>query len=302
MSDTAVPATESGAGSVNPPILVGADGSEISYQAVAWAATEAAARGCPLHIVVSYALTIGMGPVPELSEADQRAVREQATQVLADAERMARLTVPGDTLPITTELIFELIAPALIDRSSHARLVVVGSRGLGAVRRAILGSVSIALARHAHCPVVVVHGDPEAAADGKPIVVGVDRTANSVPAIELAFEEAALRKADLIAVHSWSDSSGFDLPVMGWEAIRATEDKLLGAALSEYRKRYPEVVVRQVVASDTPARALLELAEDAQLVVVGSHGRGGFAGMVLGSVSTTMLHSAHCPVLVVRSS
>ncbi|MFE3055902.1 universal stress protein [Nocardia sp. NPDC059239] len=296
MTDNAVPATDPG----NPPIVVGADGSEISYQAVAWAAVEAAARGCPLHIVVSHAVTIGMGPRPELTRAEMRTLQEQGDQVLEDAERMARLTLPGNTVPITTELIFDLIAPALIDRSTHARMVVVGNRGLGAVRRAVLGSVSIALARHAHCPVVVVHGNPETAAEGKPIVVGVDGTANSRPALALAFEEASLRKAGLIAVHAWSDTTGFDLPVMGWESIRQSEDKLLGAALAEYESRYPEVVVERVVACDTPTRALLEQAEDAQLIVVGSHGRGGFAGMVLGSVSTALLHLAHCPVLVVR--
>lgn len=296
MTETTGPAMDSG----NRAIVAGADGSEISYQAVAWAAAEAERRHCPLHIITSYAVMAGRTPSPALTTQEMSTLREQGQQILADAERMARISAPGDSMPITTELLFDPIAPVLIERSRRAGMVVVGNRGLGAIRRAVLGSVSTALARHAHCPVAVVHGDPETAAQGKPIVVGVDGTPNSVPALGQAFEEASLRKAELIAVHAWSDTSGYDLSVMGWEAIRRSEDKLLGAALAGYTERWPDVVVRRAVLCDTPVRAVLDTASDAQLIVVGSHGRGGFQGMVLGSVSTALLHSAQCPVLVVR--
>ncbi|MVU78298.1 universal stress protein [Nocardia sp. ET3-3] len=302
MADNADPTTgfDPAHGSENG-IVVGADGSEIAYQAVAWAAAEADRRGWPLHIVTSYASPVGRGDTP-LTAEDMAEVRSQGQQVLADAVRMARHTVPGDNLRVSTELIFDMITTALIDRSRQARLIVVGNRGLGALRRAVLGSVSTALARHAHCPVAIVHGvsETEAAAMAKPVVVGVDGSPNSVPAIEMAFEEASLRKVDLIAVHAWSDASGFDLPVMGWDAIHRNEDVLLESALADYTERFPDVVVRRVVALDTPVRALLEQADTAQLVVVGSHGRGGFSGVVLGSVSTALLHMAQCPVLVVR--
>ncbi|MGV9665273.1 universal stress protein [Nocardia niigatensis] len=282
-------------------VVVGTDGSEISYQAVAWAAVEADLRGCPLRIVTSYANPIVPG-APELDPDDRRDLRQQAQQVLSDAVHIAMHAVPGASLHITTELIFDLIAGALIDRSRRAQLLVVGNRGLGAVRRAVLGSVSTALARHAHCPVAVVHGisETDPASASKPVVVGVDGSPNSLPAVELAFQEASQRKVDLIAVHAWSDTSGFDLPVLGWDSIRSTQDVLLEAALAGYVARYPEVTVRRIVACDTPVRSVLEQAENAQLVVVGSHGRGGFEGMVLGSVSTALLHLAPCPVLVVR--
>ncbi|WP_433567491.1 universal stress protein [Nocardia sp. CA-151230] len=302
MEENAVPAT-----SFDHPdhddlgIVVGTDGSEISYQAVAWAAVEADMRGCPLHIVASYANPIVAGAT-EQNPHDRSDLRQRGQQVLADAARIAAHAVPGASLHIRTELIFEMIIGALIERSRRARLLVVGNRGLGAVGRAVLGSVSTVLARQAHCPVAVVHGvsETDPASASKPVVVGVDGSANSVPAIDLAFGEASRRKADLIAVRAWSDTGGFDLPVMGWDAIRRTQDVLLEAALAGYAERCPEVTVHRVVSSDTPVRALLEQAENAQLVVVGSHGRGGFAGMGLGSVSTALLHLAQCPVLVVR--
>ncbi|MTE14329.1 universal stress protein [Nocardia aurantiaca] len=282
-------------------IVVGVDGSEISYQAVAWAAVEADTRGCALHIVTSYANPIVPGAT-ELDPEDMRDLRLQGQQVLADAASLAAHAVPGKSLHIRTELIFDMITGALIERSRRAQLLVVGNRGLGAIRRAVLGSVSTALTRHAHCPVAVVHGmsETDPAASSKPVVVGVDGSLNSVPAIDLAFDEASRRKVDLIAVHAWTDTSGFDLPVMGWESIRESQDVLLKGALADYAKRYPDVTVHRVVALDTPVRALLEQADKAQLVVVGSHGRGGFAGMMLGSVSTALLHLAQCPVLVVR--
>ncbi|MGW4351913.1 universal stress protein [Nocardia sp. NPDC004582] len=302
MEDNAVPAPDiDPAGHDDLGVVVGTDGSEISYQAVAWAAVEADMRGCALHIVTSYANPIVPGAM-ELGPDDMRDLRAQGQQVLADAARIARHAVPSESLHIRTELIFDMITTALIERSRRAQVLVVGNRGLGAVRRAVLGSVSSVVARQSHCPAAIVHGvaetEPESAR--KPVVVGVDGSANSEPAIEFAFAQASRRKVDLVAVHAWNDATGFDAPVLGWESIQKTEDVLLGAALAGYAARYPEVTVRRVLAWDTPVRVLLHHAESAQLVVVGSHGRSGFTGMLLGSVSTALLHTAPCPVVVVR--
>ncbi|MRH87606.1 universal stress protein [Nocardia sp. SYP-A9097] len=298
MTENAVPATDS----VNQPIVAAADGSEISYQAVAWAAVEAELLRCPLHIITSFGIVHELESRSALSAAEKSALRSEGERVLAEALEVARHAAPSGTLAVTTELTFELITPTLLDRSRQARMLVVGNRGRGAIRRALLGSVSTALSRHAHCPVAVVHGVAKTGADtdGKPIVVGVDGTANSLPAIELAFQEASRRKAPLIAVRAWSDSSGFDLPVVGWDVIRETEEVLLSRSLESFAERYPDVRFERYIACDTPVRALLEHAEGAQLLVVGSHGRSGFSGMVIGSVSTALLHTASCPVLVVR--
>ncbi|NNH69285.1 universal stress protein [Nocardia uniformis] len=287
----------------NPPIIVAVDGSANSYQAVGWAAVEADLRRCPLHIITSYAIPTARVPVTSLGTAELAWVRADGRRVLTEASAIARHSASGDTV-VTTELIFDPIVATLIGRSRHARLVVVGNRGRGAIRRAVLGSVSTSLTRHAHCPVVVVHDMPETdpTAEHRPIVVGVDGSANSMPAVAMAFEQASRRKVGLIAVHAWSDTTGWDLPVIGWEALHETQEALLAESLAGFAEQFPEVSVERVVACDTPVRALLEHAEGAQLIVVGSHGRGGFAGMTLGSTSTALLHLAECPVLVVRES
>ncbi|WP_067822185.1 universal stress protein [Nocardia inohanensis] len=283
------------------PVVAGVDGSEISYQAVAWAAAEAVLRHRPLRIVLAYGLPIGRETRTSLGAAEMAAMRAEAERVLTEAARVARHAASEPTLDITTEAIDDLVLPTLIERSKQAALMVVGNRGRGAIRRAVLGSVSTGLSRYAHCPVAVVHGDAEAGAGSKPIVVGVDGSANSLPAVRMAFEEASRREVPLIAVHAWSDSSGFDLEVVGWNTIRKTEDVLMAEGLAGFGEEFPDVKVERYVVCDTPVRALLEHAAGAQLLVVGTHGRSGFAGLVLGSVSTALLHDAECPVLVVRS-
>ncbi|MFE3098847.1 universal stress protein [Nocardia tengchongensis] len=297
MPDTATPSDSSAR-----PVVVGVDGSPTSYQAVAWAAAEAAARGWPLHIVVAFGVQPSREPWTARGVAEHAAVRDEARRVLAEAARIAHRVAPEDTISLTAEAVDELVLPTLIERSARARMMVVGNRGRGAIRRALLGSVSAGLARRSHCPVAIVHGESDigrTAAD-RPVVVGVDGSENSLSAVRMAFEEASQRKAPLIAVHAWSDTSGFDLEVVGWEAIRQSEDVLLAENLAGFAEEFPDVSVERHVRCDTPVRTLLDFADGAQLLVVGSHGRGGFDAMVLGSVSAALLHAAACPVLVVR--
>ncbi|GAB2727927.1 universal stress protein [Nocardia thraciensis] len=284
------------------PIVAAVDGSAISYQAVEWAAVDAELRHCPLHIVTSQAFPTGYGFGATLGEREMEWLRSDAERVLTEASRIAHNAVPGDTIAVTTELTFELIIPTMIDRSRAARMVVVGNRGRGAIGRAVLGSVSTSLTRHAHCPVAMVHGSSrtDAISARQPVVVGVDGSADSMSAIELAFEEASRRKVPLIAVHAWSDTPGYGLPVHGWEEIRTAEEIMLAESMAGFGERYPEVPVERIVVCDRPVRSILDYADGAQLVVVGSRGRGGFAGMTLGSTSTAVLHAAECPVIVVR--
>ncbi|WP_040866391.1 universal stress protein [Nocardia exalbida] len=285
------------------PILAAVDGSASSYQAVAWAAAEAALHHCPLHIITSMAIPTGFGPGISLAEADLEWLRRDGDRILAEAARVARTAAPGDEPPITTELSFELAIPLLIDRSAGARMLVVGSRGLGAFQRGLLGSVSTATTHHAHCPVAVIHGISaiDAVSARQPVLVGVDGTGNSVPAVELAFEEASRRKVDLIALHAWSDTSGPDMPARGWDAARESAEAVLAESLVGWGERYPDVAVRRVVTADRPVRSLLEQSADTQLVIVGTRGRGGFASTVLGSTSNALLHSVEVPMIVVRS-
>ncbi|MGK8507673.1 universal stress protein [Nocardia asiatica] len=287
----------------NLPILAAVDGSASSYQAVAWAAAEAALHRRGLHIITSMAIPTGFGPGISLGEADLEWMRRDGERILSEATRVARTAAPGDELAISTEVSFELVIPLLIERSAQAWMLVVGSRGLGAFQRGLLGSVSTATTHHAHCPVAVIHGISaiDAVSARQPVLVGVDGTDNSMPAVELAFEEAARRKVDLVALHAWSDTSGLDIPVRGWDAARESAETVSSECLAGWGERYPDVAVRRIVTADRPARSLLDESANTQLVVVGTHGRGGFASTVLGSTSNALLHAVEVPMIVVRS-
>ncbi|QIS03672.1 universal stress protein [Nocardia brasiliensis] len=283
-------------------IIAAVDGSASSYQAAAWAAVEATLHHRALHLVTSMAIQGGYGPGLSLGESDLEWLRRDGERILNEAKRIARTAAPGEEPSITTEVSFQLVIPMLIERSAHASMLVVGSRGMGAFQRGLLGSVSTATTHHARCPVAVIHGTAaiDAVSATLPVLVGVDGTANSVPALELAFEEASRRKVALTALHTWSDVSGLDLPVTGWDAARETAEAVLAESLAGYADRYPDVAVRRIVKADRPVRALLDESANAQLVVVGSHGRGGFASMLLGSTSNALLHSVEAPMIVVR--
>ncbi|WP_412000697.1 universal stress protein [Nocardia sp. CWNU-33] len=284
------------------PIVVAVDGSATAGHAAVWAAVDAGLHRCQLLIVTSVSIPKEYGPGVVLTDADTEWLREDAERVLTEATRVARAAC-GEALDIKTKLIFDPIIPYLIDRSRRARMVVVGSRGRGAIRRGLLGSVSTAVARHSQCPVAVVHSTSatDVLSSVKPVLVGVDGTANSMPALELAFDEASRRKVSLTALHAWSDqTSGLDVAVSGWDAIRESEDAVLAESLAGFAERYPDVSMTRVLLRDRPVRCLLDESERAQLVVVGSHGRGGFAGMLLGSTSNALLHSVQCPIIVVR--
>lgn len=282
------------------PIVAAVDGSAVSYHAAAWAAVAAALHGCRLHLVTSAALQTGYGPAPLLTDKDIELLRRDGERVLTEAKRIARGASSGDAPQISTEVVFDPVIPHLIVTSRETRMLVVGSRGLGAVRQGLLGSVGSALVRHAHCPVAVVHSmsATDTVSIGKPVLVGVDGTRNSEPAVALAFEEASRRKVGLVALHAWSDSTGPVVVSGGWE--REAGEAVLAESLAGWSERYPDVAVRRVLVRDRPVRALLSEAENAQLVVVGSHGRGGFTGMLLGSTSAALVQSVECPIVVVR--
>ncbi|WP_141810419.1 universal stress protein [Nocardia bhagyanarayanae] len=286
----------------NAPVLVAVDGSASSYQAAAWAAVEATLHDCRLRIFTSMAIPSGYGPANTVTETHLEPLRAEGQRIVAEATRIARTAAPGKHLLIDTEVGFDLVTPTLIERSHQVRMLVVGSRGIGAFQRGLLGSVSTAVTHHARCPVAVIHTsasiDPISAE--QPVLVGVDGTDNSMPAVNLAFEEAARRKVELIALHAWSDTSGPSLPVDGWDAARESAAAVLAESLAGTSEHYPEVRVRRIVTADRPVRSLLDESARAQLVVVGSHGRGGFAGMLLGSTSNALLHSVETPFIVVR--
>ncbi|MGK8512730.1 universal stress protein [Nocardia asiatica] len=288
------------------PIVVAVDGSATSHHAVAWAAVEAALYQRRLHILTSAAIPTGFAPAIDFDREEFFRLRNLGQRILTEAIRIARLAEPSEDLDICTEVTLEPIIAELLTRSTHAHMLVLGSRGLGAIRCGLLGSVSTAAVHHAHCPVVIVYSASatDTISASKPVLVGVDGTPNSLPALAIVFgfgfDEASRRKVELIALHAWSDTRRSDLPVLNWDGIRETEHASLAESLAGWSEQHPDVPVHRIVVCDHPARALLHEADNALLVVVGSHGRGGFTGMLLGSTSNALLHSVQCPIIIAR--
>ena len=159
------------------------------------------------------------------------------------------------------------------------------------------------MVEHAHCPVAVIHTDKASApVDPKaPVLLGVDGSPASEAATEWAFDEASRRGVELIALHAWSDVAVFPILGMDWRTYQGQGEELLAERLAGWQERYPDVHVSRRLVCDTPARWLLEESQNAQLVVLGSYGRGGFAGMRLGAVSAAVAQSTKVPVIVVRT-
>jgi nucleotide-binding universal stress UspA family protein len=285
----------------NASIIVGVDGSERALDAVRWAAREAARWHAPLHLVTASGypdLYIGATLPPPGGLLDE--LEEHGRQVVREAEQVATAEADVET---HTKVTADSPIPFLIGASSSARMVVLGASGRGGFVGLLVGSTTIALTAHAHCPVVSVRGK---AVDEGPVVVGVDGSELSEDAIEHAFDEAALRGAELMAIHTWSDADTetvFSEARMRfeWEPLEEAEQRVLAERMAGWQERYPDVRVQRVVERDRPRHQLLERSRGAQLMVVGSRGRGGFRGMLMGSTSQALLHHAECPVMVIRA-
>ncbi|MCP2288384.1 universal stress protein [Nocardia amikacinitolerans] len=285
-------------------VVVGTDGSPASSHAVAWAAQTAADRGRRLLVVHGYdhaATRAVLGSYEALVPSVVEHLREHGRQALESAERIARADHPE--LEVATELSDRNPADLLIELSSTAHLVVLGATpGVGSF--AHLGSTLLAVASQGAGRIVVArHNGVKQVRRSGPVVVGVDGSPIGEPAIEAAFDEACARGAELVVVHAWSDlseaqfagTSYLQIPIA---ELETAEHALLSERLAGWQEKYPTVTVTRRVHLSGARKHLIEWSKSAQLVVVGSRGRGGFRGLLLGSTSNHLVQHAHCPVLV----
>jgi nucleotide-binding universal stress UspA family protein len=253
----------------------------------------------------------GWAPLYAGPAYDPRAAAQTVVDETADEVRSAY-----PDLQVETDLRIGTGAHALISASENAALVVVGSRGRGGFAGLSIGSTAAQTAAHASCPVLVIRpaeqdGAPSADRDtaalrNQPVIVGVDGSPVSEGAIDFAFEEAALRRVPLVALYVWwllpSHGLGPDLPGRGsLEEAREEARRVLADTMAAWTNKYPDVAVQpRPVQGMNPSHELIDASAEAGLVVVGSRGRGGFAGLLLGSVGRDLVGHAHCPVAVVH--
>jgi nucleotide-binding universal stress UspA family protein len=287
-------------GQARGAVVVGVDGSAADTAAVRWAVQEA--HRCPARLCVVHALSqrhsVAFHRAGPAFVAEER---RAADDVLGSAVRQARaLAADVDVHPV-----LEVGPPAvaLLLRAAAADLVVLGSKGRGGFAGLLLGSTSLHVAMHASCPVVVLRGPcaGAGAASGR-IVVGADGSPSSESALRFAFTRARRDSRGLTVVRAWGATAVFvDVPGSAkWERVEKEEQATLSEALVPWRDRYPGVDVLEKSVLGNAAALLVDESAAAELLVVGSRGHGGFAGLLLGSVSHAALHHAHCPVAVVR--
>lgn len=288
------------------PVVVGVDGSDDSLLAVDWAAPEALLRQRPLRVVNAFIWPLmGVPYAGAPVEETYGYVRDEALRAVHKAVARARAAAPG--VEVSGQLVDGPAKPALVAESRRANLLVVGNQGVGAFASLMAGSVGVALAARAACTVVIVRPTrPGTGPSQGRVVVGVDGSPPAEHALEFAFDEASRRHVGLTVVHAWvAPPSIAPTRTIGLveqaEEINEIETRLLAEQVARWTEKYPDVDVAQKVVHDNAANALVSESLGAELLAVGSRGRGGFTGLLLGSVSQAAIHHAACPVAVVRT-
>ena len=274
-------------------VIVAYDGSSDSDRGLDWAIEHAEARGLPLEVYAS------SGDLEYLPERTSDQAEQLVDSWLAQASERLKESGVADW---TTTALRGKVVPELSEASSSASLLVLGAQGHGVLGGILLGSVSQHLARHAHCPVVVVRGMH--APGSRRVVVGVDGSEASRNALAFAFDYADSTGGTVVALHGRSVTSmngpwDVDVAPAVAEELESAQ-RLLAEAVAGMGEKYPDVPLELQPMPVPPVRALADSSLTAALVVVGTRGRGGFVGLLLGSVSAGVLQHAQCPVAVVR--
>ena len=284
-------------------ITVGTDGTEHGRSAVQWAAHEAVLRGAALDIVCAFEWSWEAQYESGTENVD--IARQLAEAVTSKALAQARAVEPAvvvDSDARCGNTVMQLLQAA---DETNADLIVVGSRGHGGFASLMLGSVSQRIATHANRPVVVVRGRAETAAG--PIAVGVDDSPAADLVLATAFEAARERGATLSVIRTFLPPAplwvGTDIVPTDIDTpeLDAAERERVNEQLAPWRNKYADVLVETLLSHDSAAAVLVGVSHGAQLVVVGSRGRGALAGTLLGSTGLQLLHHADCPVLIARA-
>ncbi|BDA63991.1 universal stress protein [Actinomyces capricornis] len=287
-------------------VLVGVDGSPESLAAMDWAVARAARQGWRVHVLCAYSLPSFTAASLDGGYAalDDFAIRAGAQAVVDEAVARAE----GSGVTVTSSLETGDPAGVLVDLSDEATISVVGTRGGGGFTDRLLGTVSSALPAHSHCPTVVVP-DRTQGAEYTPvrrIVVGVDGSSSARRALQWAVQEAEAWDAELTAVAAVPMASGAG--ALAWLPAAVDRDQVLADvrsgldhAVAEALEGRAGIEVRRHALDGNPAELMAEFSTAVDLIVVGSRGRGGFSGLLLGSTSQAVLSHASCPVMVVPS-
>jgi nucleotide-binding universal stress UspA family protein len=288
-------------------VVVGVNGSPASAAALGWAIREAAVHHADLDVVHTFHVPTRPMPSPTEPCAARAGIADAAATmvdhlVYQAVDRVERLPRSIDQVAVNAPP-----ARTLLQVARDADILAIGARGYGGFAGRLLGSVARQCVGHADCPVVVVPARPATAAGGQPggepsrrrIVVGTDGSPNSRAALAWALREASAHGARLQVVHAWQPpytAGGYAVPIRPFEEAAAL---VLDEALDSVGADSFAVPISRVTACGSAARTLIGLAEDAELLVVGSRGLGTFASLVLGSVSQQCAHNAPCPVMIV---
>jgi nucleotide-binding universal stress UspA family protein len=277
-------------------IIVGYDGSPPSQAALLWALNEAAHTASTVELVYvdgSPILVPAARLIPSPPPDSYRT--EVVNGTLERAVATAKKTQP--LVDVTARTVWAHPATALIDLSRQARLIVLGCSGHSAVA-GLLGSVSTAVSAHAHCPVVIVRGEPAA---NSPVVAGVDGSASAARVLTFAAEQAYARKATLRVIRAWPPVTGlWEESPMVTSTVTDQERAPFDALVTTVRDTFPDLTVETDATVGHPAETLTLASDHAQLLVVGSRGHGAISGLLLGSVSQHLLRHSACPVVVVH--
>ncbi|MGQ0432169.1 MAG: universal stress protein [Microthrixaceae bacterium] len=286
-------------------IVVGVDGSDQARHALAWARDEAVIRSAALHVVHAWAPPVPVSEIAAMaSPVDETRYEACAHEVLDAACATISVGTP-ESLVVESTVVRGYPSTVLLEHAADADLLVVGSRGRGGFSGLLLGSVSHQCVHHATRPIAVIPTSAPLPGTGD-VVVGVDGSAGSASALRWAVDEAAARGARLGVVHAWT--TPYPLPPGGIAVVPIDPREFLEESEHLLHQMVDGAVARadrrpravELLSVEEPAApALLHRAEGADLLVVGSRGRGIVAGLLLGSVSQHCVHRAPCAVVVV---